>query len=568
MRINVSLDTQAVITQPSPARVKGGASVPLEVVFTRGSQAVTLPEGASLAFVLKPKNQLTGGTLVLHADFSLAPGNIYTGTANFFTQPLMAVLGLSDDATANDMTQLEAVAELEWTINAQRFVSATFPIIVESPLRRTGDDTPAALPDLKATQSEAEAGLDNAKWMTPLRTAEAIAALGGAGGGMGSGYVLKQASFAAEAGKAYLVGVGPSGGGSSGASGGSTEGSNFSVGSAETEIIITLPPAPAPADAIVILDAFGNWKPMRFGQGVIPAVINMNGKNFDGTSTQREALPCSCILTFCDESIGWRITRLETGKQLDLGYGSSLDLCRSYPDAVLLRNEQGSPADWPRFIAQGSQGRAVSFGMSPYGPLINTDDTLRIGQFPSPIRVSQLNTLSGPPIKVPIWNTNAGGQFNNPTEGQTMQVWLGSMHYPDPNAYAPGAMYYDKAFDAVYVLVQDARPLKVTLAGTTHNIFNNDDLNGEYLWKWHTATPAAPIYQNMNVPSAQIRWGAWHWGIYVNDVLYAQSTVNDGQGIYPTGYQYQRSGTPDFTDFTVVRDESAKRWVKIVPVMQ
>jgi hypothetical protein len=561
VRITVSLDTQAVITQPSPAKVKGGASVPLEVVFTRSSQAVTLPEGTSLAFVLKPKNQLTGGTLVLHGDFSLAPSNIYTGTANFFTQPLMALLGLSDDATANDMPQLEAVAELEWTVAAQRFVSATFPIIVESPLRRTNDDTPAALPDLKATQEEAEAGLDNAKWMTPLRTAEAIAALGGGGGGVASsGFILKQASFTAEAGKAYLVGVGPNGGGSSGESGGSTEGSNFSVGSAENEIIVTLPPAPASADAIVILDAFGNWKPTRFGQGVIPAVINMNGKNFEGTSTQYEALPCSCILTFSDESIGWRVTRIETGRLLDLGYGSSLDLCRSYPDALLLKNEQGSPAGWPRFIAQGDQGRTVSFGMSPYGPLINTDDTLRIGQFPSPIRVSQFNTLSGPPIKVPIWNTSGADM--------AMPVFLGAMHYPDPNAYAPGALYYDTAYDAVLLLVQDARPTRVTLTGTTHNMFANTfDLNGEYLWKYGTATRSAPVYYNQSVP-AEIRFVFPHWGIYVNNTLYARCTSNDGAGTYPSGGSYQLAGTNEATNFSVSRDTGVKRWVKLPASME
>lgn len=305
MRITVSLDTQAVITQPSPAKVKGGASVPLEVVFTRSSQAVTLPEGASLAFVLKPKNQLTGGTLVLHADFSLAPGNIYTGTANFFTQPLMAVLGLSDDATANDMPQLEAVAELEWTIAAQRFVSATFPIIVESPLRRGDDDTPAALPDLKATQSEAEAGLDNAKWMTPLRTAEAIAALAQGGGG----FIVKQASFQAEPGKAYLVGVSPDGGGGYGSG---DEASGGSVGSVETEIIITLPASPDAGDVCVFAPNRFMWEDFTQGgerrarEGIPVKVVAPEGAFINGFESEL-SLGSEMQIVWSGGSTGWLV---------------------------------------------------------------------------------------------------------------------------------------------------------------------------------------------------------------------------------------------------------------------
>ncbi len=59
-----------------------------------------------------------------------------------------------------------------------------------------------------ATQAEAEAGNDNTKWMTPLRTAQAIAALGGTGGSGGS-YLLRDASFTAEAGRNYAVDTSP-----------------------------------------------------------------------------------------------------------------------------------------------------------------------------------------------------------------------------------------------------------------------------------------------------------------------------------------------------------------------
>jgi len=63
VKITVSLDTQAVITQPSPLRFKAGCFNPLEVAFTRGSQTMPLPDVAVIEFALKPRNQWTGGLL-------------------------------------------------------------------------------------------------------------------------------------------------------------------------------------------------------------------------------------------------------------------------------------------------------------------------------------------------------------------------------------------------------------------------------------------------------------------------------------------------------------------------
>ena len=56
MKITVNLDTQAVITQPSPLCFKAGCYNPVEVAFTRGSQTVPLPDGAVIEFALKPRN--------------------------------------------------------------------------------------------------------------------------------------------------------------------------------------------------------------------------------------------------------------------------------------------------------------------------------------------------------------------------------------------------------------------------------------------------------------------------------------------------------------------------------
>ena len=133
MRITISLETHAVITQPSPARVKGGSFAPVEVAFTRGLQNVMLPPGAIIEFALKPKDRITGGTLLYHQTFDFG-GGIYVGVANFGTDELMNALGLSDEPPANDVAQIECSAEVAWSIAGRRFRCSTFTVTVDAPL--------------------------------------------------------------------------------------------------------------------------------------------------------------------------------------------------------------------------------------------------------------------------------------------------------------------------------------------------------------------------------------------------------------------------------------------------
>ncbi len=159
MRITISLETQSVITQPSPARAKAGGFVPIEIAFTRNSQPVMLPAGATLEFALKPKNTWTGGLLVYHDRFELGAGALYIGTVNFATGPILSALGLSDNAPANDAAQIETSAELVWNIDGQRFHSATFAIAVESPLL-DAIIVPPTDPTLYPSPAELQALLD------------------------------------------------------------------------------------------------------------------------------------------------------------------------------------------------------------------------------------------------------------------------------------------------------------------------------------------------------------------------------------------------------------------------
>jgi hypothetical protein len=144
VKITVNLDTQAIITQPSPLRFKAGCYNPVEVVFTRGSQSVPLPHGTVIEFALKPRNQWTGGLLAYLNTFTPGAGSIYTGSLNCASAAMLAALGLSDEVPANDVANLDASAEVSWSFGGQKFRSATFSVTVEAPLT---DESPIATPD-------------------------------------------------------------------------------------------------------------------------------------------------------------------------------------------------------------------------------------------------------------------------------------------------------------------------------------------------------------------------------------------------------------------------------------
>ena len=147
MKITVSLDTQSVITQPSPLRFKAACFNLIEIAFTRGSQSIPLPDGAVIEFALKPRNQWTGGLLAYLNAFAPAAGNFYTGALNCATAALLNALGLSDQVPANDVAQVDASAEVTWSFGGQKFRSTTFPVTVEAPLADT-DATATPDPEL------------------------------------------------------------------------------------------------------------------------------------------------------------------------------------------------------------------------------------------------------------------------------------------------------------------------------------------------------------------------------------------------------------------------------------
>jgi hypothetical protein len=135
--------------------------VPIEVIFVENGVAVSPVAG-------------TQTTVALKTSFS---------DSNFLAlaAPGSTILDLNtvpvEGAFSSDPASISAYLEIRWTAPSQALRTATLQVEVQNSVILGDEQTPAALPDGKATQAEATAGTDNAKWMTPLRTAQAIAQL-------------------------------------------------------------------------------------------------------------------------------------------------------------------------------------------------------------------------------------------------------------------------------------------------------------------------------------------------------------------------------------------------------
>lgn len=133
--------------------------MPVEVVFVQRGAAVATPSGTSIRVALKSK--FSDANFLALAD---------SGTLDLYTT---AVEDLFPGSTAS----ADALLEVRWTKTGEATRTATLGIEIQNSVILGTEGTPAAIPDGKATQAEAEAGTSNEKWMTPLRTKQAIAAI-------------------------------------------------------------------------------------------------------------------------------------------------------------------------------------------------------------------------------------------------------------------------------------------------------------------------------------------------------------------------------------------------------
>ena len=131
-------------------------SLALEIVFVQRGADVPTPSGTTFTTALKATYADTN-FLALAAS----------GVLDLNTIPLEA-------AFATSPAVVSALLEVKWTATGEATRTATLPVEIQNSVIIGTEGTPAAMPDGKATQAQAEAGTDNSAWMTPLRTAQAI----------------------------------------------------------------------------------------------------------------------------------------------------------------------------------------------------------------------------------------------------------------------------------------------------------------------------------------------------------------------------------------------------------
>jgi hypothetical protein len=136
-------------------------SLAVEVAFVARGTGASMPSGTTTTVAIK--------RAFADANFlALASGT--PQTLNLNTVPLEASF------SANPAS-ISALLEIRWSVPGETTRTATLAVEIQNSVILGSEGTPEAIPDGKATQAEATTGTDNTKWMTPLRTAQAIAQL-------------------------------------------------------------------------------------------------------------------------------------------------------------------------------------------------------------------------------------------------------------------------------------------------------------------------------------------------------------------------------------------------------
>jgi len=173
MRIYLDLDSRLILSTPNrPIRTlefKRRDNDSLELQFVRGGIVVPVSSGTTVQYGLKPVDQYGAGFFSVGSFVKTGSGEaaLFTASVNLNTVPIAQAFDLEPKSIA---AMLEIEARDGDTVNS----SITLPVTLHNDVIRGDEATPAAIPDGKATQTEAQAGTDNTKWMTPLRTKQAI----------------------------------------------------------------------------------------------------------------------------------------------------------------------------------------------------------------------------------------------------------------------------------------------------------------------------------------------------------------------------------------------------------
>ena len=184
MRIYLDLDSRRLLTTPtrplSLLEFKRRDNDSIELQFLRDAVVQQLPAGTTARVGIKPDGDYDAPFLAVTTLTQSGTGTatVYSGELNLNTTALAT-------AFAAEPVFISAMLEVEWVTADVVSSSKTLASTIQNDVIRGDEGDPAELPffytaetsDFKATQAQAEAGTDNATWMTPLRTAQAIAEL-------------------------------------------------------------------------------------------------------------------------------------------------------------------------------------------------------------------------------------------------------------------------------------------------------------------------------------------------------------------------------------------------------
>jgi hypothetical protein len=131
--------------------------LPIEVIFVQRGAPVAAPSGTVTKVALK--QSFGDSNFLAVAD---------SGYLDLYTTGVEALL-------PGDTSKADALLEVRYARTGEATRTATLQVEIQNSVILGTEGTPAAAIDYKATQADAEAGNDNDKWMTPLRTAQAIA---------------------------------------------------------------------------------------------------------------------------------------------------------------------------------------------------------------------------------------------------------------------------------------------------------------------------------------------------------------------------------------------------------
>jgi hypothetical protein len=180
MRISIDLDTLAVGDFQGSAlqalSARRGDAFPVSVRFIQGGVGKELPGAATGRLALKNPQDYSGGLVA----GGLAWRKVGHGAAAYYVFPLdlsTQQVGAAFDAEGGSaLAQVTFAMEIEWAHRGLRKTSRSVAFVVDNDYIQPDEGTPAAAPDLKATEADALQGIDNTKYMTPLRVAQTLKA--------------------------------------------------------------------------------------------------------------------------------------------------------------------------------------------------------------------------------------------------------------------------------------------------------------------------------------------------------------------------------------------------------